>query len=94
VTRSVVAKWVSSLEHQTALERCAKSGLPASLIYSIADIFEDAQYHAPGNTKMTDARVSPLAVPDPCPDFRAPPGKSAGLAKVWARTMTRYSKTS
>jgi crotonobetainyl-CoA:carnitine CoA-transferase CaiB-like acyl-CoA transferase len=93
VTRSVVAKRVSSLDHQTAPERCAKSGLPASLIYSIADIFEDAQYRARGNTKMTDARVSPLAV-DAVPRLRAPPGKSAGLAKVWAPTMTRYSKTS
>jgi crotonobetainyl-CoA:carnitine CoA-transferase CaiB-like acyl-CoA transferase len=81
VTRSVVAKWVSSLEHQTALERCAKSGLPASLIYSIADIFEDAQYHARGNTKMTDARVSPLAVPDAVPRLSSAPGEIRWLSE-------------
>jgi crotonobetainyl-CoA:carnitine CoA-transferase CaiB-like acyl-CoA transferase len=77
----IVAKWVASLDHQTVLERCAKSGVPASLIYSIADIFEDAQYHARGNIKMTDSRVGPLAVPDVVPRLSSTPGEIRWLGE-------------
>ena len=54
---AIVAKWVASLDLETVLARCAKGGVPASLIYSIADIFEDAQYRARGNIKMTESRA-------------------------------------
>jgi crotonobetainyl-CoA:carnitine CoA-transferase CaiB-like acyl-CoA transferase len=77
----IVAKWVSSLDHQTALERCTKSGVPASLIYSIADIFEDAQYRARGNIKMTDSRAGPLAVPDVVPRLSSTPGEIRWLGE-------------
>jgi hypothetical protein len=34
----------ASLDHKTVLSRCAEFDVPASLIFSIADIFEDQQY--------------------------------------------------
>jgi crotonobetainyl-CoA:carnitine CoA-transferase CaiB-like acyl-CoA transferase len=39
------------------LKRCTEGAVPSSLIYSIADIFEDPQYRARGNIKMTESRA-------------------------------------
>jgi crotonobetainyl-CoA:carnitine CoA-transferase CaiB-like acyl-CoA transferase len=61
---AIVARWVASLDLETVLKRCAEGGVPASLIYSIADIFEDPQYRARGNIKTTESRIGALAVPD------------------------------
>jgi crotonobetainyl-CoA:carnitine CoA-transferase CaiB-like acyl-CoA transferase len=77
----IVARWVSSLDHQTVLERCTKLGVPASLIYSIADIFENAQYQARGNIKMADSRVGRLAVPEVVPRLSSTPGEICWLGE-------------
>jgi crotonobetainyl-CoA:carnitine CoA-transferase CaiB-like acyl-CoA transferase len=77
----IVAKWVSSLDHQTVLERCTKLGVPASLIYSIADIFENAQYQARGNIKMADSRIGRLAVPEVVPRLSSTPGEICWLGE-------------
>jgi crotonobetainyl-CoA:carnitine CoA-transferase CaiB-like acyl-CoA transferase len=75
---AIVAKWVASLDLETVLQRCKDGGVPASLIYSIADIFEDPQYRARGNIKMTDSRAGALAVPDVVPACRRRRARSAG----------------
>ena len=49
----IVAAWVATLDLETVLALCSKGGVPASLIFSIADIFEDPQYRARGNIQMT-----------------------------------------
>jgi crotonobetainyl-CoA:carnitine CoA-transferase CaiB-like acyl-CoA transferase len=71
----IVALWVASLDCQTALQRCAEGGVPASLIYSIADIFEDPQYRARGNIRMTESRAGEIAVPDVVPRLSETPGQ-------------------
>ena len=71
----IVAKWVASSDCETVLARCARGGVPASLIYSIADIFEDPQYRARGNIKMKDSRAGAIAVPDVVPRLSATPGE-------------------
>src|SRR3954469_15242322 len=71
----IVARWVASLDCETVLARCAKGGVPASLIFSIADIFDDPQYRARGNIKMTDSRVGTIAVPDVVPRLSETPGQ-------------------
>jgi crotonobetainyl-CoA:carnitine CoA-transferase CaiB-like acyl-CoA transferase len=78
---AIVAKWVASLDLKTVLSRCAEGGVPASLIYSIADIFEDAQYRARGNIKMTESRAGPIAVPDVVPRLSATPGEIRWLGE-------------
>jgi crotonobetainyl-CoA:carnitine CoA-transferase CaiB-like acyl-CoA transferase len=70
----LVAGWVASLDHTTVLRLCAEGGVPASLIYSIADIFEDAQYRARGNITMEPSRAGDIAVPDVVPRLSATPG--------------------
>ena len=54
---------------------CAKGDVPASLIFSIADIFENPQYRARGNIKMTESRAGPIAVPDVVPRLSGTPGE-------------------
>jgi crotonobetainyl-CoA:carnitine CoA-transferase CaiB-like acyl-CoA transferase len=77
----IVTKWIATLDLETALARCTKGGVPASLIYSIADIFEDAQYRARGNIKMAESRVGPIAVPDVVPRLSATPGEVRWLGE-------------
>jgi crotonobetainyl-CoA:carnitine CoA-transferase CaiB-like acyl-CoA transferase len=71
----IVAEWMSLLDHQTVLSRCAEFDVPASLIFSIADIFEDPQYRARGNIRVTESRIGELAVPDVVPRLSATPGE-------------------
>ena len=49
--------------------------VPASLIFSIADIFEDPQYRARGNIQMTDSRAGEIAVPGVVPRLSVTPGE-------------------
>jgi crotonobetainyl-CoA:carnitine CoA-transferase CaiB-like acyl-CoA transferase len=71
----IVADWIASLDHRTVLAHCAKFDVPASLIFSIADIFEDPQYRARGNIRTVDSRIGDLAVPDVVPRLSATPGE-------------------
>ena len=71
----IVAEWVASLDLNVVLARCKKFGAPASLIYSIADIFEDPQYRARGNIRTTESRIGDLAVPEVVPRLSATPGE-------------------
>jgi crotonobetainyl-CoA:carnitine CoA-transferase CaiB-like acyl-CoA transferase len=77
----IVANWVATLDLEAALTRCAKGGVPASLIYSIADIFEDAQYRARGNIKITESRAGAIAIPDVVPRLSATPGQVRWLGE-------------
>jgi crotonobetainyl-CoA:carnitine CoA-transferase CaiB-like acyl-CoA transferase len=47
--------------------------VPASLIFSIADIFRDPQYRARGNIRMTKSRVGEIAVPGVVPRLSETP---------------------
>jgi len=79
---AIVAQWVASLDLETVLRRCAEGGVPASLIYSTADIFEPPQYRARGNIKMTDSRAGAIAVPDVVPRLSATPGEIQWLGEA------------
>jgi len=71
----IVAAWVATLDLETVLALCSKGGVPASLIFSIADIFEDPQYRARGNIQMTDSRAGAIAVPGVVPRLSDTPGE-------------------
>lgn len=77
----IVAEWVGTLECKEVLARCDEAGAPASLIYSIADIFQDPQYRARGNIRTLDSRAGPLAVPDVVPKLSATPGNIKWLGQ-------------
>jgi crotonobetainyl-CoA:carnitine CoA-transferase CaiB-like acyl-CoA transferase len=77
----IVSDWMSSLDHKTVLSRCAEFDVPASLIFSIADIFEDPQYRARGNIRTLDSRIGDLAVPDVAPRLSGTPGEIRWLGE-------------
>ena len=71
----IVADWVATLDCAEVLARCDAVGTPASLIYSIADIFADPQYEARENIRTVDSRIGPVAVPGVVPKLSATPGE-------------------
>jgi crotonobetainyl-CoA:carnitine CoA-transferase CaiB-like acyl-CoA transferase len=77
----IVANWVASFDCQTVLARCTDGGVPASLIFSIADIFEDPQYRARANIRMTESRIGELAVPEVVPRLSGTPGEIRWLGE-------------
>jgi crotonobetainyl-CoA:carnitine CoA-transferase CaiB-like acyl-CoA transferase len=77
----IVAAWVASLDHKAVLSRCAEFDVPASLIFSIADIFEDPQYRARGNIATMDSRIGALAVPAVVPRLSETPGEIRWLGE-------------
>ena len=70
----IVADWVESLDCADVLARCDAAGTPASLLYTIADIFADPQYEARENIRTVDSRIGPVAVPGVVPKLSATPG--------------------
>jgi crotonobetainyl-CoA:carnitine CoA-transferase CaiB-like acyl-CoA transferase len=78
---AIVARWVATLDLKTVLARCSEGGVPASLIYSIADIFEDPQYRARGNIAVTESRAGDIAVPGVVPRLSATPGEIRWLGE-------------
>lgn len=70
----IVAAWVGSHPCADVLAICERADVPASLIYSIADIFQDPQYRARRNIKTMPSRIGELAVADVIPRLSATPG--------------------
>ncbi|MFP6560261.1 CaiB/BaiF CoA transferase family protein [Paraburkholderia sp. B3] len=70
----VVQEWVGAREHGEVLRACDAGDVPASLIYSVADIFEDEQYRARGNIRVMPSRAGEVAVPDVIPKLSDTPG--------------------
>lgn len=77
----IVGAWVASLDCKSVLARCEAAGVPASLINSIADIFEDPQYRARGNIRTLPSRIGDLAVPEVVPRLSATPGEIRWLGE-------------
>jgi crotonobetainyl-CoA:carnitine CoA-transferase CaiB-like acyl-CoA transferase len=78
----IVAGWIASHDHRTILSACEKFDVPASLIYSIADIFEDPQYRARGNIRTTASRIGDIAVPEVVPRLSETPGEIRWLGEA------------
>lgn len=71
---AIVAQWVGERPLPEVLERTREGGVPCAQIYSIKDIFEDAQYQARGNLlAVNDPRVGELVVPAPLPRLSETP---------------------
>jgi crotonobetainyl-CoA:carnitine CoA-transferase CaiB-like acyl-CoA transferase len=72
----IVGQWVASLTTEEVLARCESGEVPCGPLYSIADIFKDAQYQARGNLlHVDDPRVGPLVLPAPMPKLSETPAQ-------------------
>jgi crotonobetainyl-CoA:carnitine CoA-transferase CaiB-like acyl-CoA transferase len=72
----IVARWVGSLPLQEVLARCDTGEVPCGPVYTIADIFRDAQYQARGNLlRVVDERAGPLVLPAAVPRLSETPAE-------------------
>lgn len=72
----IVGAWVASLATQDVLARCEAGEVPCGPLYSIADIFKDAQYRARQNLlHVDDPRVGPLVLPAAMPKLSDTPAE-------------------
>ena len=72
----IVSDWTASQTVEEVLEVCEAHEVPCSLIYSIADIFEDPHYKARENLlRVTDPRVGEVVVPAPVPRLSETPAR-------------------
>jgi crotonobetainyl-CoA:carnitine CoA-transferase CaiB-like acyl-CoA transferase len=73
---AVVVRWFEERTSAEVREICDRFGVPSSLLYSVADIFEDPHYAARGDLLATDDPVNgPLVVPAPFPKMSETPGR-------------------
>ena len=71
----VVSEWFTEHTADEAQRILDEAGVPVSPIYSIADIFEDAQYRARADIiSPSDPVVGPVAMPAVLPRFSRTPG--------------------
>ena len=65
---AIVASWVAGLSLADLLAVCKEGGVPCGPVYSIEDIFSDAQYRARQNfMEVVDARIGPVTIPSAMP---------------------------
>jgi len=73
---AIVARWVGGLALEEVLARCEAGEVPCGPVYSIADIFQDAQYRARENLlEMVDPRAGPLVLPAAVPRLSDTPAE-------------------
>jgi len=74
---SAIANWVAACDEKAVLARCAAAEVPASRIYSAADILNDPQFVARGmleSVKLPDGR--PMRIPGVVPKLSGTPGST------------------
>jgi formyl-CoA transferase len=74
---AVIDAWVGSLEQSVVLETLAKAEVPASRIYSVADMFSDPQFLA--RDMFVEGRLpdgKPFKMPGIVPKLSATPGET------------------
>jgi crotonobetainyl-CoA:carnitine CoA-transferase CaiB-like acyl-CoA transferase len=71
---ALVQDWIGARDHDEVLRLCDEGSVPASLLYSVADIFDDPQYEARGNIRTMPSRAGDVAVPNVIPRLSETPG--------------------
>jgi len=71
----VIGNWVRSVDRDDLLQRLQAADVPASPIYSVADIVQDQHYWAREMLlRVQDPRLGPVVVPGVVPKLAASPG--------------------
>ena len=72
----LIAAWTGSLTMAEVLERLEQGGVAAGPIYSVADMFNDPQYHARGLFETVTIDGEPLKIPAIIPKLDETPGRT------------------
>lgn len=72
----LIAQWTGSLDMAEVLALLEKGGVAAGPIYSVADMFNDPQYHARGLFETVTIDGEPLKIPAIVPHLAATPGRT------------------
>ncbi|SHH05622.1 CaiB/BaiF CoA transferase family protein [Pollutimonas bauzanensis] len=77
---ALVAEWVDGRTALQVLEQCRQGEVPCSLLYNIADIFQEEQYEArQAIVSVEDGRAGALKVPGIVPKLSRTPGRVESL---------------
>ncbi len=74
-----IFQWTRSLTADQVLEQLEKAEVPSGPIYSVADMFKDAHFHARGLFETVDVNGRPLTIPAIVPKLSETPGQT-----IWA----------
>lgn len=73
---TALTQWIAQQTYAQVKERCDRTGVPISPVYSIQDIFEDEQYAARGNiVEVPCEEFGTIKMPSVCPVMTKTPGK-------------------
>jgi crotonobetainyl-CoA:carnitine CoA-transferase CaiB-like acyl-CoA transferase len=71
---AIVVDWIGSREAEEVQRNCDEYDVPCSLLYSVADIFQDPHYRERGDLLMVDDEINGrLVVPAPFPRMSETP---------------------
>ena len=74
-----ILQWTRSLTADQVLEQLEEAEVPSGPIYSVADMFKDAHFHARGLFETVDVNGRPLTIPAIVPKLSETPGQT-----IWA----------
>ena len=76
LTEGIVIDWMNTHDYQEIKDICDKAGVPVSLVYSMADMFEDPQYKARETlVEVQHPTLGSLKIPGIVPKLSATPGE-------------------
>jgi crotonobetainyl-CoA:carnitine CoA-transferase CaiB-like acyl-CoA transferase len=71
---AAITAWTAALEASEVLQRLEAASVPAGPIYSVADMLQDAHFHARGLFQEVEVDGKPLKIPALMPQLSATPG--------------------
>jgi crotonobetainyl-CoA:carnitine CoA-transferase CaiB-like acyl-CoA transferase len=71
---AAIAAWTASLDAPQVLQQLEEAAVPAGPIYSVADMMQDAHFHARGLFEQVEVDGKPLTIPAIPPRLSATPG--------------------
>lgn len=84
----MIEEWTLTLDALDVVKVLDGASVPAGLIYSAKDMFEDEHYHARGVFEKIQTPEGPLTIPSMCPKMPQSPGQTSSAGP----TLGEHSK--
>lgn len=73
---AIIAEWIAQRPAKETVEILEKAGVPAGMVYNVADIFEDPHFRERENlVTIDDPQTGPVTLPGIVPKFSRTPGR-------------------